>query len=829
MPYALIEIDLAETPPPVRLGATETGIAIVSRRGGAVVGFSLHARAPGTTLASDEVRALADPEPVVPPQIPAAATGAPSITVAICTHDRTELLRACLGSLLALAEGPYEILVVDNAPSDDGTRALVAETGVRYDSEPCPGLDFARNRALRSARGEVVAFVDDDVLVDTHWLDALRSVWSRHPDAGMVTGQILPVELETDAQIAFERRGGFRGGNVEVRHQGLDRAGDPVYPYNPGMFGAGANMSIRREVAFRLGEFDEALDTGAPLPGGGDIDMMHRILRAGLPLVYDPRAVVFHRHRRDRAGLRRQYHSWGRSLVAFATKTYRLDPAGRPKLRGLVRWFYGYQLRDVARSALARKAAGSRAEAVSAPLAELQGGTSAFFGTYRRSQRRSHRLRREHGRPVVGIVLWGDVVEDYTDALQMSIDDFAERLSGGWLFGFVQAFATAGVDAFIVCWSRAVTEPTRRIHVPTGAVLWVLPASHLYLMARARLADVYAWGLRDSLGRPWVRRALAGGLVARVVAPYSSTTPRALARVMRREGAHAILCQEYEEGRFDLCVALGKRLGIPVFATFQGGDHTRTRVERWVRGRSVRASAGLVVGAESEAARVLRRYRLDPQRVARIANPLDPATVIMRPKREAREALDLAPDARVALWFGRVDVVSKGIDTLVDAWCEVRASCGAPVRLLLLGTGSGAPWLHARLGELGLDDVMWRDEYVLDRAVIGTYLSAADVFVLPSRQEGFPVAPIEAMAAGLPVVAADAPGVRAVVGDGDAAGGIVVAKDDPHAFAIALGRLLDDPQLAATIGARAEQRVSDSFSLEAIGKQLRAFVVDRTG
>jgi glycosyltransferase involved in cell wall biosynthesis len=215
--------------------------------------------------------------------------------------------------------------------------------------------------------------------------------------------------------------------------------------------------------------------------------------------------------------------------------------------------------------------------------------------------------------------------------------------------------------------------------------------------------------------------------------------------------------------------------------------------------------------------------------VARIANPLDPATVITRPKREARAALDLAPDARVALWFGRIDVVSKGIDTLVDAWCEVRGSCGAPVVLLLLGTGSGAPWLHARLAELGLDDVQWRDEYVLDRAVIGTYLSAADVFVLPSRQEGFPVAPIEAMAAGLPVVAADAPGVRAVVGEGDSAGGVVVAKNDPHAFATELRRLLDDPQLAATVGARAEQRVSDTFSLEAIGEQLRAFVVDRTG
>jgi glycosyltransferase involved in cell wall biosynthesis len=234
-----------------------------------------------------------------------------------------------------------------------------------------------------------------------------------------------------------------------------------------------------------------------------------------------------------------------------------------------------------------------------------------------------------------------------------------------------------------------------------------------------------------------------------------------------------------------------------------------------------------VVAAEDEADRVVRRYGVPPAKVARIPNPLDPATVPLVPPDEARRALGLPPDAPVVVWVGRVDMDTKGIDILVDAWERVRgASGGPPATLLLLGTGPDAPWLHEELRRRGLDDVRWRDEYVLDRSVVGTHLSAGDVFVLPSRREGFPVAPVEAMAAGLPVVACDAPGVRAVVGEGRDAAGVVVPRDDPAAVAAALCRYLGDPELAKAVGAAARRRVETTFSLEAVGAALRSVLVD---
>jgi starch synthase len=582
------------------------------------------------------------------------------------------------------------------------------------------------------------------------------------------------------------------------------------------MFGAGANLSVRRDVALRLGGFDEALDTGPPLPGGGDLDMLHRVVRHGYPLVYEPRAVVFHRHRRDAEGLRRQFDSWGRALMAFAVKTYRSDPAGRRKLRRLIRWFFTGNLREARHN---RRNPALR----DAALAELRGGLLGLLGTYGRSQRRTGRLRRALGAPTVAILPWGDVFDDYLDPIGLSMDDFADRMTGGWLFGYVEALRREGIDAVVVCWSAGVRRPTRRIHAPTGCIVWVLPRSRAYQAARSRLADPYAWSRREAIGDA----SPVSGAIARAAAPFLTATAFALARVLRREGCSVILCQEYEEGRFDVAVCLGRLLRVPVFATFQGGDHTRTTVEKWVRPRSIRAASGLIVAAEGEADRVRDRYGVPRGRIAPIPNPLDPATLPFPPRDAARAALDLASDARVVVWHGVVDIERKGLDVLADAWREVEHTAGRGALLLLLGTGAGASWLRARIDQLALTSVRWRDEYVLDRGLVGTYLAAADLFVLPSRQEGFPVAPVEAMAAGLPIVAADAPGVRAVVGDGDEAAGVIVPVADARALARELCRFLEDASLRNEVGARARERVDERFSVEAVGRQLREFLTAR--
>ncbi len=403
MPYRIVDLEVTQPIPDIHLTNDEDGLALVLRRYDRPIAFAMHRLQPGTALARHELLTLV--ERVAGPQALQEAlreelvplrhlAHVPSLTVAICTRDHPEILSRCLNSLRAL-RGPvdrlrFETLVIDNAPSDARTEELVdGLPGVRYAREPRPGLDFARNRALQEATGELIAYLDDDVLVDRGWLEGLAEAWADNPDAAAFTGLVLPYELATEAQVTFERRGGFRRGFERLRYAGQELTGNTLYPCGAGIFGAGCNMAFRRQALLDLGGFDEALDTGAPLPGGGDLDVFYRVIRAGLPLVYEPRFLVFHQHRRQHRELRRQYWTWGTGFMAFVTKSYRSDPARRRRFRGLVIWWFQDQARRLFRSLIGRHPLSP-----DLVMAELTGGLVGLLGEYPRSQRRVERIRR---------------------------------------------------------------------------------------------------------------------------------------------------------------------------------------------------------------------------------------------------------------------------------------------------------------------------------------------------------------------------------------------------------------------------------------------------
>ena len=267
----------------------------------------------------------------------------PPVTVVVCTRDRPEELSRCLDSLEAMDHRPHEVLVVDNAPTTDTTRRLVERRGgvVRYAHEPAPGLDHARNRGIACATGEVLAFTDDDVLVDPRWSSVIAATFASDPSVVAVTGIVLPAELETDAQVLFERYRSFARGFRRKRAR-ADGPGTVASRYGlTGDFGTGANMAFRRDLFERIGPFDPALDVGTPARGGGDLEMFFRVLKEGHVLVYEPRAMVRHRHRRTMAELRRQITDHGIGFSAYVVRSMKAYPDERVAFTRLAAWWYG--------------------------------------------------------------------------------------------------------------------------------------------------------------------------------------------------------------------------------------------------------------------------------------------------------------------------------------------------------------------------------------------------------------------------------------------------------------------------------------------------------
>ncbi|MEP0911472.1 glycosyltransferase [Leptolyngbya sp. GB1-A1] len=242
----------------------------------------------------------------------------PLVTVVVCTRNRAADLKHCLDAIHQLDYPNYEVLVVDNAPSDATTEDLVRGQypDVRYVCEPKPGLSWARNRSIVEAYGEIVAYTDDDVMVDAEWVTRLVKAFNDDKQVMAVTGLVVPYELETESQILFERHGGFGRGFQQKRYQ-VPAGKVPKHLLGGGQFGTGANMAYRKSLFDTIGGFNVALGAGTPSMGCEDHEMYFRVLKAGYALMYEPSALVRHRHRRNYETLRSQLANDGIGLYSY--------------------------------------------------------------------------------------------------------------------------------------------------------------------------------------------------------------------------------------------------------------------------------------------------------------------------------------------------------------------------------------------------------------------------------------------------------------------------------------------------------------------------------
>lgn len=214
------------------------------------------------------------------------------LTVTIQTYNNAETLGMTLKSLRTLQCPPvndYEILIIDNNSSDNTPEIVRKHAAshlpqVRYFFEPQQGLSHARNRALKEARGQVVCFLDDDVIVDSQWLIAVSAAFANY-SADVVGGRSY--------LIYPGKRPAWLSRRTEVLLSRLDHGDRTLVNTERDLFGL--NFSIRRNLAIKLGGFKTDLGRcGKSLNCGEEIELLDRVRNMGGTIVYEPKAVVGH-------------------------------------------------------------------------------------------------------------------------------------------------------------------------------------------------------------------------------------------------------------------------------------------------------------------------------------------------------------------------------------------------------------------------------------------------------------------------------------------------------------------------------------------------------
>lgn len=308
------------------------------------------------------------------------------VSVVVATKNRSTLMTQSLYSLAEMEYPSFEVLLVDGS-SDGRTkdafdRSVGDDHRFRYVAEPRPGLSLARNVGVSQASHELVAFTDDDCLVDQHWLRFLAGPFGRSPEVACVTGMVPSADLRTPAQRYFDTRVWWSSQLQPRTFTAEPEPGDsPLYPFHVGMYGTGANFAMRRTAVRELGWFSELLGAGSPCRGGGeDQDMFMRVVRSGRHLAYEPRAVVWHEGRVSDEDLRTQMQDYGRGIMISSLK-WLSDPALRWDVARRIPLAAKYYIGLVASKGAADPGHGGGM--AWAELRAMPGGLSSFVRGYR--------------------------------------------------------------------------------------------------------------------------------------------------------------------------------------------------------------------------------------------------------------------------------------------------------------------------------------------------------------------------------------------------------------------------------------------------------------
>ena len=237
------------------------------------------------------------------------STGMPPTSLIISTRNRPALVRDVVRSVLDSVVLPTELVIVDQsdtAHADLTQRPPETTAQLRYLWEPARGLSRGRNTGIATATGEILVFLDDDVLVPPTWFETIVGALAEAGPRTVVTGRVLSGEPEVP--------GGFAPSlSVENRRRAFQgRPGRDVL--------SSMTMAMYRSVFDEVGHFDVRLGAGSRFPSSEDNDFGYRLLEAGYTIVFDPDVVVRHRAWREPEALLPLRWAYGRGQGAYFVK-----------------------------------------------------------------------------------------------------------------------------------------------------------------------------------------------------------------------------------------------------------------------------------------------------------------------------------------------------------------------------------------------------------------------------------------------------------------------------------------------------------------------------
>ena len=227
------------------------------------------------------------------------AVSLPFISVVVCTYNGSATIRDCMEGLARLDYPTFEVIVINDG-STDHSASIIQEYPVRLISTANQGLSSARNRGLQEARGEIIAYIDDDAYPDPHWLHYLAFAYAHTDHAGIGGPNIAPYD---DGPIATAVANA-PGGPIHVMLT------DDIAEHIPG-----CNMSFRKDALLAVGGFDPVYRSA-----GDDVDLCWRIQHTGRTIGFHPSAVVWHHRRNSLKAYWKQQVGYGKAEALLENK-----------------------------------------------------------------------------------------------------------------------------------------------------------------------------------------------------------------------------------------------------------------------------------------------------------------------------------------------------------------------------------------------------------------------------------------------------------------------------------------------------------------------------